>query len=232
MTKSEDETPLQSANGPEAVSESVNRVKGVEKPTSHAAEEESSEGLNPYQPEELTIDLNKIYAAGAVKRRISTIPLRTPNKHEFVRTRREDEFWRPAALIEFERSIYLIHPEMTLHLDERDFYYAFLCLTISKSGELFFWPLKISSSGRANMWNDSALEIARKAKDVWLKIRSRHEDGRGSGFYEADVPIAQFDEPIWPNKTLKQLYDIAFKGDRIIDRVDHLVIQKLTGQIK
>jgi hypothetical protein len=82
------------------------------------------------------------------------------------------------------------------------------------------------------MWNESSLEIAKTAIRSWVKIRSRQEDGKGSGFYEADVPLAQFDDPVWPNKTLKELYDIAFKGGRIIDRPDHLVVQKLFGQIK
>ena len=121
---------------------------------------------------------------------------------------------------------------MIRHLDEGDYFSAFLCLAISKSGELFFWPLKISNKGRANMWNESALEIAKKATDSWVKIRSRQEDGKGSGFYDPEIPTAQFDDPVWPAKTLKELYDIAFKGDRIIDRMDHLVIQKLFGQIK
>ncbi|HEY1422687.1 MAG TPA: hypothetical protein VGF20_04480, partial [Candidatus Acidoferrum sp.] len=155
--------------------ESTNRVKDTQEPT----ENTSSDSLNPYQPEELWIDLNKVHAAGAVKRRLSTIPIRKPNKHEFCRTRAGDEYWKPVALIELERVLYLVHPTMVPHLDPEDFFYAFLCLAISKSGELFFWPLKISNKGRANMWNDSALEIAKKATESWVKIRSRQEDGKG-----------------------------------------------------
>lgn len=82
------------------------------------------------------------------------------------------------------------------------------------------------------MWNESALEIAKKATENWVKKRSRHEDGKGSGYYDAEIPTAHFDDPVWPAKGLKELYDIAFKGDRIVDRMDHLVIQKLFGQIK
>jgi hypothetical protein len=193
----------------------------------------SSDPLNPYRPEDLWIDPAKIIAAGAVSRRTTTVPIRKPHKHEFVRTRDGEEYWKPVALIEYEGDLYLVHPDMIRHLDSDDYFLAYLCLTISKSGELFFWPLKISSSGRSNMWNDSALEIAKKAKDNWVKIRSRREDGKGgSGYYDAEIPTAHFDDPVWPNKSLKELYDIAFKGDRIINRMDHLVIQKLFGQIK
>jgi hypothetical protein len=195
------------------------------------AEDKSSGPLNPYQPEDLWIDLSKVHAAAAVNRPITTIPIRRPNKHEFFRTNPEEKFWRPVAFVEFERSLYLVHPATVRHLDNGDIFYAIFCLAISKSGELFFWPLK-ESKGSPNMWNESALKIAKIAIDKWVKIRSRQEDGKGSGYYEAEIPIADFGEPVWPDLTLKQLYDIALKGDRIIDRIDHLVIQKLKGQVK
>jgi hypothetical protein len=195
-------------------------------------EKKSPDSLNPYQPEDLWIDLDKIHAAGAVNRPLTTIPIRKPNKHEFFRANPNEDHWRPVALIEMERVLYLVHPSMIKHLDEDDIFYAILCPAISKSGELFFWPLKVSNKGRGNMWNDSALQIAKMAISNWVKIRSRQEDGKGGGYYQPEIPIASFGEPSFPNLTLKQLYDIAFKGDRIIDRVDHLVIQKLTGQVK
>ena len=197
------------------------------------AEKRFSESLNPYQPEDLWIDLSKAHSAAAVNRPTTTIPIRKPNKHEFFRTCKGEEYWKPVALIEMDRILYLVHPSMVRHLDADDIFYAYLCLAISKSGELFFWPLKISNKGRSNMWNDSAIEIAKLATDKWVKIRSRQEDGKGGGYYAPEIPLANFGEPPWPTElTLKQLYDIAFKGDRIIDRVDHLVIQKLTGQVK
>jgi len=199
---------------------------GQEQPT------ETPEGLNPYQPEDLWIDLNKIHAAGAVTRPIRDIAARPPNKHEFVRTSDNEEYWRAVAYIEYERIFYPVLPSMVRHLDPDDISYAYLCLTISKSGEVFFWPVKISRDGRANRWNDSNLEIAKLARTKWVKRRSRLEDGKGSGYYQEEIPIANFGDPKWPDLTLKQLYDIAFKGDRIIDRVDHPVILKLTGQIK
>ena len=192
-----------------------------------------ADSLNPYEPEDLCIDLNAIHAAGAVSRPITEIPMRKPRKHEFFRTDPDEEHWRPVALIEFEQVWYLVHPRIVPHLDPDDICYAYLCLAISKSGELFYWPLKISNKGRANLWNDSALGIAKEATTKWVKMRSRREDGKGgSGFYQEEIPIANFGDPKWPELTQKQLYAIAFKGDRIIDRVDHLVIQKLTGQVK
>jgi hypothetical protein len=231
--KSEDETSYQSANGPEAVSESVNRVKGIEKPAppeeegATSEEDTPSEGLNPYQPEEFWVDLNKVHAAGAVRRRITAIRVGRPPKHAFFRTHPAAEYWKSVNLVEYERETYLLHPRMVAHLDEADYYQAILTLGITRSGALFFWPLKLSSENRSNEWNDSALNIAKRATTTWLKLRSRPADG----FYDADEPLVQFDDPVWPDKTPKQLYDIGFRG-RIIDSLDHLIVQKLFGQIK
>jgi hypothetical protein len=40
----------------------------------------------------------------------------------------------------------------------------------------------------------------------------------------------QFPEPKWPETTLEQLLEIAFKG-RVIDTMDHPVLRRLRGEI-
>jgi hypothetical protein len=197
-----------------------------------AAEVVSPDLLNPYNPEDLWIDPSKIHGAAATKKIFTTIPVRKPNKHEFFRVHPGGEFWRLVALLEWERNLYVVHPTMVPHMDQDDIFYAYLCLAVSTSGQPFFWPVKVSKPDRTNQWNDSALLLAKKAIDVWVKMRSRQEDGRGQGHYDGEEPIGNFGNPVWPELTSKQLYDIAFKDGRIIDRVDHLVIQKLTGQVK
>ena len=103
---------------------------------------------------------------------------------------------------------------MVPHLDPDDFFYASLCLAISKSGEFFFWPLKISDKGRSNMWNESALEIAKKPPKAGSKFDPGRRTAKAAGITKrkSRQPIRRSD---WPKKELKELYDIAFKGDRI-----------------
>ena len=56
---------------------------------------------------------------GAVKKLLTTVPVRKPNAHDFVRVRPDDKFrLSPAAIIEFkeDRETYLVPPAMALDL--------------------------------------------------------------------------------------------------------------------
>jgi hypothetical protein len=189
-----------------------------------------SESLNPYQPQDFWIDPSTIHGAAAVKKILTTVEVRPPKKHEFFRVHGGQDFWRPVALLELGRDLFLILPRIVQHLDPADFFYAYLCLAVTKSGLPFFWPVKVPNSERRNEWTESALGIARLAVDKWVKRRSRQDIG--GGYYEAEEPIGIFKEPVWPNLSQKELLDIAFKGGRIIDRIDHEAILKITGQIQ
>jgi hypothetical protein len=211
--------------------ETQNLTNNGEEPD-RLVEAAASDPLNPYQPQDLWIDPSKIHSGAAVKKILTTIPIRKPNKQEFFRVHSGEEYWKPVAILELDRVVHLVHSNIIPYLDLDDFYYAYLCLAISKSGIVFFWAVKVPSNERRNTWTESALAVAKLAIGRWIKLRSRQEDGRGGGFYEAEEPLATFPDPIWPKLTLKEHYDIAFKGGRIIDRVDHEAIRKITGQIK
>jgi hypothetical protein len=213
------DTTVPASNG-----EEVNRLAG---------EFPSAEAPNSYRPEDLWIDPSEFQKGGAVKKLLTTIKLRKPNKHEFFRVSPKPEFWRSVALMEFSRDdTYLVHPRIAPHLDPADFYLAFLCLTVSRQGIPFFWNLKVPSDERRNAWTDSAITIAKIAIDKWVKIRSRQEDGRGQGFYEAEESLATIPDPVWPDLSVSELYEIAFKGGRIIDTFEHAALKKLTGEIQ
>src|SRR5215475_11543464 len=123
---------VQSANGPEPITEStpvpphVNQ-EPIENPRTieHPGKEDASSDFpNSWKPEDLWINPSKVYAAGSVNRPIITIPIRPPNKHEFFRTHPGEGYWHSVALIEMERILYVVHPDMIKHLDEDDIFYA------------------------------------------------------------------------------------------------------------
>jgi hypothetical protein len=74
--------------------------------------------------------------------------------------------------------------------------------------------------------------VARSALDNWIKLKScQEEGGGGGGYYEGEIALGNFADPTWPTMTQQELYNIAFKGGRIIDHFDHPALQKLSGAI-
>ena len=51
-----------------------------------------------------------------------------------------------------------------------------------------------------------------------------------AGTYDVLEAAGQFPEPVWPEVSLQQLLEIAFKG-RVIDTMDHPVLRRLRGEI-
>jgi hypothetical protein len=114
-------------------SKSVHSVNGDEL-TQPAAEAAVPNPLNPYQPQDLWINPSEIHGGAAVKKVLTTVPIRKPNKHEFFRVRAGEDYWQPVAFLELGRDLFLIHPQVAPHLDPDDYFYAYLCSAISKSG--------------------------------------------------------------------------------------------------
>jgi hypothetical protein len=48
------------------------------------------------------------------------------------------------------------------------------------------------------------------------------------GAYRIYTAEGQLSDPVWPDKMLAQLLEIAFK-DRVIEREDHPVVKRLRG---
>ena len=51
----------------------------------------------------------------------------------------------------------------------------------------------------------------------------------GAGTYDVLEAAAQFPDPVWPEFTLQQLLELAFKN-RVIDTMDHPVLRRLRGE--
>jgi hypothetical protein len=48
--------------------------------------------------------------------------------------------------------------------------------------------------------------------------------------YDVHIAPSSAAEPIWPKKTLAELLQLAFGNGRLIDSLDHPVIQRLLGR--
>ena len=162
------------------------------------------------------------------KKHLLTVPVRKPNRQEFVRVHPEDA-WRlqTATLVTAEdRKTFLVAPELWPLLPG-DLAPTLLVTAINRQGVVFLWPLKLpSSDGRASDWHVSALEAANLASSKWVKVVANMSLG-GYDVFEAQ---GELDEPEWPDVTFLRLIELAFKDGFIRDE-NHPVLRRLRGEL-
>ena len=181
---------------------------------------------DPFSPE--CLRLNQDFAsAAAVKKVLTTVPCRKPNRHEFVRVR-PGEAWRLETGVfedKVNRDVYLVRPELWSEL-AGEVYPVCLFLAVNRQGDVFIWPVKLPGiDGRSNTWNDSALSAARLAESKWVRVAAN----MGGGMYDVFEALGELTEPDWPELTLQEILRLCFK-DRFINDVDHPAIRALRGE--
>jgi hypothetical protein len=171
--------------------------------------------------------LNPSASHGIVLKKVLTgVQITKPHRQDFIRVRAGDAWRFPASVIEsrIDRGTYLVDPDMRSVLVEH-LVAKMLYLAMPRSGDVFFWPVKMQSGlGDLDSWSESAHEAAHLAQDQWVSIRSNQKSGR----YDAIVALGDLPEPTWPEESLETLLAQAFKG-RVIESIDHPVARQLRG---
>jgi hypothetical protein len=162
-----------------------------------------------------------------VKKLLTTVPVRKPNRQDFVRVHPDPRCrLTPAATIEVkeDRETYLVTPKMAQALPG-EFSTVTLFTTINRQGILHVWPVKLPTpDGRQNEWHRSAAEAAERAMKKWLRVTA----SMSLGAYEIFEASGDLPEPAWPDISFEEILKIAFR-DRIVDRADHPLIHRLQG---
>ena len=182
--------------------------------------------FDPYDVENLRLDPSYL-SQPAAKKLLTVIPVKRPHRQSFIRVHPGEEYRLFAAVLELHenRESFLVLPQFTASLGEGEYYTATLFLYVTRQGVLGIWPAKMPDpDGRQNTWHTSALDAAERAMKSWLRV----VPNMGKGAYEIVQATDKLSEPQWPEQSFSELLRIAFK-DRIIDRPDHLIIQKLRG---
>lgn len=185
-----------------------------------------TDDLNPFDPAALRLDQSFVEGT-AVKKLITTVPVRKPNKQDFVRVHPDPQYrLSPAAMIELkeESEIYLVTPAMAHDLTQEAFV-ATLYTAINRQGVVFLWPVRLPTDGRQNAWHTSARDAAELAMDRWVRVTAN----MSLGAYEIFGASANIPDPVWPDQTLEQLITTAFQT-RLVDRADHPLVLRLHGK--
>ena len=107
----------------------------------------TDEALDPFDPAALRLD--QTFTDGtAVKKLITTIPVRKPSRQDFVRVHPDLAYrFSPAAIIEFkdDRELYLVTPTLAPDL-VGEFAPSTIFTAINRQGVVFLWPVKLPTS--------------------------------------------------------------------------------------
>jgi hypothetical protein len=163
-----------------------------------------------------------------VKKALLTVPVRKPNRQEFIRVCPGDA-WRYQTLVlelKEERETYLVKRALWSELPG-DIVPKILYTVINRQNVLSLWPVRLpNEEGRLDQWSQSAHRAAKLAKTQWIKVVAN----MSLGAYEAFEALGEYSEPIWPDISFEKILRMAFK-DKIIENIDHPVLQKLRGLI-
>lgn len=196
------------------------------RPPDATAEVEASKAPDPFSPEALR--LRQDYPSMVdVKPILTTVPVRKPNRQEFVRVHPDDGYQLTTALLEQknDREYYLVTFDLWEDL-VGELVPVKLFTAITRQRVVFLWPCRLpDETGRTNPWWDSGLEAANLAMEKWVRVKSDNSLGAYRIFAAKD----QLPDPEWPDVPLGDLLKIAFQG-KTIDSLDHPVLKGLRGE--
>jgi hypothetical protein len=187
----------------------------------------ASPELNPFDPEQLKLSQDFASTVG-VKKVLTAIPCRKPNRHEFVRVRPGAE-WRLETVVfedKLNQTVYLVKNAMGSELGEE---VTPVCLfpTVNRAGDVSIWPVKLPGyDGKTNSWNESAAAAAKLAESKWTRVASNMPAGR----YDTFVATGTLSDPEWPELSMTEILKLCFQ-DRFIEDADHPVVRSLRGAI-
>ena len=163
-----------------------------------------------------------------VKKVLATVPVGKPLKDRFFRTHTSPSWVFPTWILENKAAgeTYIVSPEVASVLGDlvRP---VELYAVIDRQNNPSLIPIPLPGpNGVRNPWHESLLQAVLRARLVWLRISANMALG-GYDIFEA---AASLPEPIWPETTMDELLEVAFRG-RIITGVDHPVVQDRLGRI-
>ena len=183
---------------------------------------------DPYDVGRLRLSQDFAASVG-VKKALLTVPVRKPAKEWFVQVHPDEAFRLQTAVIELkeDRETYLVDPTLWDQIaTEATFSPRALFTAMNRQGVLFLWPVRLpGADGRVDEWSRSALEAASMAQGQWVRVMAN----MSLGAYEVFSAVADIPAPTWPDKSLSELLRVAFR-DKLIDSMDHPVLQKLRGE--
>ena len=100
-----------------------------------------------------------------------------------------------------------------------------LVVGVDRQRIVFVWPLRLSEEERAMKWHLLAMEAASHAEVQSTRIQANIS----LGAYDIHTAEGITDEPKWPELSMNEIFDIAFKR-KVIKSLDDFVPRQLLGK--
>jgi hypothetical protein len=155
----------------------------------------------------------------------TNIPVKKPGKKNFFRVHPDPSYrlYDVRVIEEEGGDVYLVSAELELPDDVLQFVsHENLLVAISHRGKLFVWHFKNTDTS----WAASALRVARRAVDEWVRIKADFESG-GYNIFPAPEPL-RIKKPEFPKMPPEEIFTLAFEN-RMITSVDDPIIRRLRG---
>ena len=202
------------------------------KQTIPAAEQENKnqtvepKGLEGFDLEALRVSQDFVKDSG-VKKLLTTVPVRKPNRQDFVRVHPDSSYVLDTMLLNLkeERETYLVAPSFREEIPQ-ELTHTRLALATNRQKVLFLWQLRLpGSSGKTDAWSMSALEAYEEAKKNWVRVSAN----MSLGAYDIYEALGNLSDPEWPDESMDEIVRIAFRNS-FIDSYDHPVLRRLRGE--
>jgi len=152
------------------------------------------------------------------------IPVARPPKTAFFRVNPDPDYSFDSFILEYERSTYLVFPEVASQLPEL-VKAVRLVSVITREGNPYLWPLRLpKDDGRSDNWATSAIEIAELAKGVWVRVTAN----MSAGCYIAYKALSITVEPAFLAMTMEEMLQKAFR-DFVITDMTHPIAREMLG---
>ena len=187
---------------------------------------EKSKGLEGFDLESLRVSQDFVKDSG-VKKLLTTVPVRKPNRQDFVRVHHDSSYVLDTMLLNLkeERETYLVAPSFREEIPQ-ELTHTRLALATNRQKVLFLWQLRLpGSSGKTDAWSMSALEAYEEAKKNWVRVSAN----MSLGAYEIYEALGNLSDPEWPDESMDEIVRIAFRNS-FIDSYDHPVLRRLRGE--
>ena len=163
-----------------------------------------------------------------VKKVFTTIPVNKPDKTKFFKVLTGEEWVFGAYILQLKEvnETYLVSPHIAPILGglARP---AQLHAAIDRHNNVFLIPVFLpGEDGKRNQWHESLAQAVNLAETHWVRVVANMSVG-GYDVLQAQGALA---EPVWPDTSMEELVNVAFRC-KIIDTENHPVIHGLLGAV-